>query len=43
MKYDLTKLTELQRYVTQDSGTERPYENIYWEFFEEGLYLDIVS
>jgi methionine-R-sulfoxide reductase len=29
--------------VTQNSGTERPFDNIYWNFFEKGLYVDIVT
>jgi len=43
MKKDLTKLTELQHHVTQENGTEPPFTNEYNDFFEEGLYLDIVS
>lgn len=43
MKYDLSKLTDLQRYVTQECGTEKPFDNEFWEFYEEGIYLDIVS
>lgn len=42
-KKDLSNLTPLQRHVTQENGTERPFQNEYWNFFEEGLYLDIVS
>lgn len=43
MKEDNPKLTAMQHYVTQESGTEPPFENEYCDFFEEGLYLDIVS
>ena len=43
MKKDLSKLTEIQRYVTQENGTEKPFDNEYWDFFEEGIYVDIVS
>ncbi len=43
MKKDLSKLNSIQRYVTQENGTEAPYENEFWDFFEEGVYLDIVS
>ncbi|MCR6110739.1 peptide-methionine (R)-S-oxide reductase MsrB [Bacillus sp. A301a_S52] len=37
------KLTPLQYKVTQENGTEPPFENPYWNFFEEGLYVDLVS
>ncbi len=33
-------LTEL---VTQEEGTERSFENEYWDNKEEGIYVDIVS
>lgn len=39
----LAKLTEEQRRVTQESGTERPFQNAYWDTHERGLYVDIVS
>ena len=37
------KLTEMQREVTQDNGTERPFHNEYWDNNEDGIYIDIVS
>ncbi|KAA3596510.1 MAG: peptide-methionine (R)-S-oxide reductase [Candidatus Scalindua sp. AMX11] len=37
------KLNILQYKVTQEDGTERPFENEYWENKKEGIYLDIVS
>jgi peptide methionine sulfoxide reductase msrA/msrB len=43
LKKKLEELTEIQRHVTQENGTERPFENPFWDHFEEGLYLDIVS
>ncbi len=44
MKKDLqNKLTEMQYHVTQEDGTEPPYQNIYDAHFEEGIYVDIVS
>jgi peptide methionine sulfoxide reductase msrA/msrB len=37
------RLNELQYYVTQEDGTERPFQNTYWDNKEEGIYVDIVS
>ena len=37
------KLTDLQYEVTQNSGTERPFSSEYDDFYEEGIYVDIVS
>lgn len=39
----LSRLTERQRYVTQDEGTEPPYDNEYWSNDEPGIYVDVVS
>ena len=39
----LAALTEEERFVTQDSGTERPFSGKYNSHFEAGLYVDIVS
>ena len=36
-------LNELQYKVTQKDGTERPFENTYWDNKAEGIYVDIVS
>ena len=38
-----TKLTEEQYYVTQHSGTERPFSHEYDHQFDKGIYVDIVS
>lgn len=37
------KLTSLQYSVTQEDGTERPFDNEYWDNKREGIYVDIVS
>ena len=38
-----TKLTPLQYQVTQENGTERPFQNDYWDNKRVGIYVDIVS
>jgi peptide methionine sulfoxide reductase msrA/msrB len=43
-KEELRKiLTPLQYKVTQEDGTERAFDNEYWDNKKEGLYVDIVS
>ncbi|GIN10664.1 peptide methionine sulfoxide reductase MsrB [Shouchella clausii] len=37
------KLTPMQYFVTQENGTEPPFQNEYYETEEEGIYVDIVS
>lgn len=36
-------LTPVQYQVTQEEGTERPFNNEFWDNKEEGIYVDIVS
>lgn len=36
-------LTEEQYRVTQQDGTERPFQNAYWDSKAPGLYVDVVS
>ncbi len=37
------KLSPLQYKVTQEEGTEPPFQNEYWNHKEPGLYVDVVS
>lgn len=37
------QLTPIQYEVTQNNGTEPPFRNEYWNTFEDGIYVDIVS
>ena len=40
---DLKELTDIQYKVTQKEATERPFSNEFWDFNEDGIYVDIVS
>ncbi|MFW6285520.1 MAG: peptide-methionine (R)-S-oxide reductase MsrB [Bacillota bacterium] len=39
----LKTLTKEQYRVTQKNGTERPFENAYYDNDQEGIYVDVVS
>jgi peptide methionine sulfoxide reductase msrA/msrB len=44
MNEDLkSKLSPMQYKVTQQCGTEPPFQNEYWDHHAEGIYVDIVS
>jgi len=37
------KLSPLQYHVTQEEGTEAPFQNEYWNHKKEGIYVDVVT
>ncbi|MEL3973580.1 peptide-methionine (R)-S-oxide reductase MsrB [Rossellomorea oryzaecorticis] len=37
------KLSPVQYEVTQNNGTEPPFRNEYWDQFNDGIYVDVVS
>jgi peptide methionine sulfoxide reductase msrA/msrB len=37
------RLTPLQYHVTQEDGTERAFQNEYWDNKRPGIYVDVVS
>ncbi|MFD1040038.1 peptide-methionine (S)-S-oxide reductase MsrA [Virgibacillus byunsanensis] len=37
------KLNPIQYKVTQENGTETPFQNEYWDNDQDGIYVDIVS
>ena len=41
--YKNIKLTKLQVDVTQNCGTEKPFDNKYWNLKDEGIYVDIIT
>jgi peptide-methionine (R)-S-oxide reductase len=42
-KFPVTHLTPIQKKVTLENGTEPPFDNEYWDHFEKGLYVDVIS
>lgn len=39
----IARLTPDQFHITQESGTEPPFRNEYWNNHDDGIYVDIVS
>ncbi|GAB4158163.1 MAG: hypothetical protein Fur003_1960 [Candidatus Dojkabacteria bacterium] len=37
------EVTEYQKYITLQCGTERPFDNEYWDNKNPGIYLDIYT
>ncbi|HAT7046213.1 TPA: peptide-methionine (R)-S-oxide reductase, partial [Legionella pneumophila] len=37
------KLSTIQYNVTQQQGTESPFNNAYWNNEEQGIYVDVVT
>lgn len=43
-KEELKKKLDAEQFaVTQEEGTERPFQNAYWDHKAEGIYVDVVS
>ena len=38
-----SKLSDFEYTVTQECGTEPPFRNRYWDHFEKGIYVDVVT
>ncbi len=43
MQKNIDKLTDLQKFVTQEDGTEKAFDNEYWDNKKDGIYVDVVS
>jgi peptide-methionine (R)-S-oxide reductase len=39
----VSRLSPEQYRITQTDGTERPFDNAYWDNKEPGIYVDVVS
>lgn len=42
-KKDISELTGNEYNVMKESGTEPPFQNEYWNHFQEGVYTDKIS
>ena len=43
IKKNKDELNEMEYLVTQENGTEPPFQNEYWNHFEKGIYVDKLS
>lgn len=43
LSMDTSHLSEQQKYVLLHDGTERPFENEYWDHKEAGIYVDAIT
>ncbi len=43
MDKKISHLNEMQKHVTQNNGTEQPFNNEYWDNHRDGIYVDVVS
>ena len=43
IKTNQKNLTELQKHIIFENGTERPFDNEYWDNKREGIYVDALS
>ena len=41
--YKNINLSKIQIDVTQNCGTEKPFDNEYWDLKEDGIYVDIID
>ena len=39
----MKKLTPIQKKVALENGTEPPFDNAYWNNFDEGIYVDVMD
>lgn len=40
---DISHLNDLQKHVTMNGGTERAFDNEYWDNKKEGIYVDVIT
>ncbi len=39
----MKSLTQLQKDIISGKKTEPPFDNLYWNHFEDGIYIDVVD
>lgn len=39
----MKKLTPIQKKVALENGTEPPFDNAYWNNFDDGIYVDVMD